>query len=73
MAACMQGHKDVVDKLLEFKHNPNTKDNKGKSSLFYALDSLADNVDVLESLKQAGANINPTLHGKLSPIQYLIH
>lgn len=57
MSAASRGFREVVELLIKFQYQTNETDNKGRSALFYAIDSPADNADVVESLVKGQAKL----------------
>ena len=58
MYGCLKGDIQLITKILRSKHNVNLKDKNGKNALFYALESMGDNVDVINCLIADGIEVN---------------
>lgn len=50
----------------------NKSDKFGKTALFYCIDSMSDDADVLEYLIKQGASVNATLKSKESILRYFL-
>ena len=62
------GHKEIVETLIQFGANTETKDNRGRTPLIYAI--LNDNKEIAKTLIQAGANTEAKSDYGLTPLMY---
>jgi ankyrin repeat protein len=47
MIACEKGYVELVNELILLEAQVNLKDKKGRTPLFYALEALGENLDVV--------------------------
>lgn len=47
MFACEKGYIEIVDTLLKAEAGVNTKDNKSKNPLLYAIQAKVENIDIV--------------------------
>ena len=65
MMACKRGYLEMVSNLLNHGAMPDLKDQKGRSALMYAIDTQAQNEDVVEQLLATTCSVNePTKTGE---------
>ena len=75
MTASQQGYNDVVKQLLKFQANPNQSNEErgsalGATALFYAVNN--EHQEVVESLVNAGANVNHADANGFTPLMIAI-
>lgn len=69
MIACERGFIEIVDALLSNEDcQINYKDSRQKTPILYALDSQAENIDVISHLIDRGADVNISAHDGYSPL-----
>lgn len=70
MVAAYKGDIEVVNMLLEHasKFDINQKDKQGKTALFYALESPAENSDVISTLLDREAEVNVRIKDGVTPL-----
>jgi ankyrin repeat protein len=73
MIACEKGYILLVEALLERDAQVNHRDNSQKTPLFYAIDTQAENIDVILILIEKGADVNATSIEGWSALLLAVH
>jgi len=68
MIACSKGKHRIVCTLLEINADPNMKDSKGQSAIFYAFDDRIEGINILASLLEKGVDIDIENNDGFSPL-----
>jgi len=58
MIACEKGYIEIVDSLLKADAMVNSRDNKSKNALFYAIMAKGENTDIVQLLLSKEAELN---------------
>jgi ankyrin repeat protein len=68
MMAAEKGYLEVVHLLFDNKAEVKMKDRHGRNALFYALESQAENIDIISLLLDKGADVNSEYADKVTPL-----
>lgn len=68
MLACEKGYLEIVQKLLDSGALLDQRDKKKRTALFYAIESSAQNVDVVQELINRKTDVNASSIYGISPL-----
>lgn len=68
MLAAEKGYAEIIDMLLDYKANINSRDKFNRNALFYAIESNAENPDIVSTLIEHNVDVNCEAKNKVTPM-----